>query len=94
MLKKVVKEVRDHFTQYLKRVKLGEEIVITERGRPVALIRQIPEGTSLQERLELGSIKGLIRLPQKTKNIPFHKKIKLTGKSLTDIVLEERETGW
>jgi len=94
VLKKGVKEVRDHFTEYLKRIRRGEEIVITERGKPVALLRPIPERNSLQERLELGSIKGLIRLPQKTKNIPFHKKIKLTGKSLTDIVLEERETGW
>lgn len=94
MTKKGVKEIRDHFTRYLKRVKLGEEIVVTERGKPIALLRPIPEGTSLQEKLELGAMKGLIRLPQKDENIPLHKKIRLKGKSLTDIILEERETEW
>lgn len=94
MLKKGVKEVRDHFTRYLKRVKMGEEIVVTERGKPVALLRPIPEGPGLQEKLESAAMKGLIRLPQKDENISLHKKIRLKGKSLTDIILEERELGW
>jgi len=94
MLKKGVKEVRDHFTRYLKRVKQGEEIVVTERGKPVALLAPIPEVTGFQEKLELAAKKGLIRLPQKAGKVPIHKKIKLLGKSLTEIILEERETGW
>ncbi len=94
MLKKGVKEVRDNFTQYLKRIKKGDEIIVTERGRPVAILRPVPSGTGLQERLELAAMKGLIRLPLKAGNIPTHKKIKLKGKSLTDLILKERETGW
>ncbi len=94
MIKKGVKEVRDHFTRYLKRVKQGEEIVVTERGKPVALLTPIPEVTGFREKLELAARKGLIRLPQKEGNIPVHKKIRLQGKSLTEILLEEREAGW
>lgn len=94
MIKKGIKEVRDHFTMYLRQVKKGEEVMVTERGRPVALIRSIPEGAGLKERLELASIKGLIRLPKVDENIPVHKKVNLRGKSLTEIILEEREIGW
>ncbi|KKO20757.1 MAG: type II toxin-antitoxin system prevent-host-death family antitoxin [Candidatus Brocadia sp.] len=94
MLKKGVKEIRDNFTRYLKRVKQGEEIVVTERDKPVALLAPIPEVTSFQEKLELAARKSLIRLPQKEGKIPIHKKIKLFGKSLTEIVLEKREKGW
>lgn len=50
MLKKGVKEIRDHFTRYLKRVKQDEEIVVTERGKPVALLVPIPEATGFQEK--------------------------------------------
>lgn len=60
----------------------------------MALLKPIFNGGSLQERLEQASIKGLIRLPQKDENIPLHRKIQLKGKSLTDIILEEREMGW
>ncbi|MDO8141560.1 MAG: type II toxin-antitoxin system prevent-host-death family antitoxin [Candidatus Brocadiales bacterium] len=94
MVKKGIKEIRDNFTQYLKRVKRGEEIVVTERGKPVALLKPIPEGEGVQEKLESAAMKGLVRLPQREGNIPAHKKIKLTGKSLTEVILEGRETGW
>lgn len=91
MLKKGVKEIRDHFTRYLKRVKQDEEIVVTERGKPVALLVPIPEATGFQEKWELAAMKGIIRLPQKEGKIPIYKKIKLPGKSLTEIVLEDKE---
>lgn len=48
----------------------------------------------LEKRLELASIKGLIRLPLKDEKVPPFKKIALTGKSLTEIILDEREKEW
>jgi prevent-host-death family protein len=36
-----VRELRNHYTRLLTRVRAGEEIVITQRGEPVA--RLIPE---------------------------------------------------
>lgn len=91
MLERGVKEIRDHFTQYLKKVSAGEEVVVTERGKPVALLKPLPKGLNMQERLEMASIKGLIRLPKKKGGIPERRKIKLTGKPITNIILEERK---
>lgn len=91
MLARGIKEVRDHFTQYIRRVSEGEEVVVTERGRPVALLKPIPMGLTIDERLEIASLKGLIRLPQKKGSLPAHPKIELTGRLVTEIILEERE---
>jgi len=31
-----VRELRDHLSRYLERVKAGEELIVTEHGRPIA----------------------------------------------------------
>jgi prevent-host-death family protein len=50
-----VRELRDHLSAYLDDVKAGGELVVTERGRPVA--RLIPaEGGSALERLVAAGI--------------------------------------
>ena len=33
-----IRELKNHLSQYLKRVRTGERVVVTERGRPVAII--------------------------------------------------------
>lgn len=35
-----IKELKNRLTQYLRQTKKGEEVVITERGKPIAVIRQ------------------------------------------------------
>ena len=46
-----VRELKARLSQYLKRVGRGERIVVTERGRPVAVIGPAG-GSALTERLE------------------------------------------
>ena len=33
-----VKEFKNRLTQYLRRTKQGEDVIVTERGNPIALI--------------------------------------------------------
>ncbi|MGI8926052.1 MAG: type II toxin-antitoxin system Phd/YefM family antitoxin [Tepidiformaceae bacterium] len=42
-----VREFKAHLSEYLRRVKAGEVVVITDRGRPVG--RLIPEATGASE---------------------------------------------
>jgi prevent-host-death family protein len=46
-----VRELRQHATRYLSRVKAGETVEVTERGRLVALLVPPSPGTSARERL-------------------------------------------
>lgn len=47
-----VRELRQNLSRYLERVKAGEGLVVTERGREVA--RLIPSGASADRYAELG----------------------------------------
>jgi prevent-host-death family protein len=46
-----IRELRQHASKYLKLVKQGESIEITERGEPIAMISPIPKKESVLERL-------------------------------------------
>jgi len=87
-----VKELKNRLTQYLKRTKKGEEVLITERGKPIAVIRP-SEGNlparSLEAKLTELAGEGRIRLPRKKflARVPI---IKISGPSISTTVLEER----
>jgi len=36
-----VKELKNRLTHYLRRTKAGEEVIVTERGKPIALLQPI-----------------------------------------------------
>jgi prevent-host-death family protein len=46
-----VRELNQHTSRYLARVKAGETIEVTEHGLPVAMMIPIQSGVSLLERL-------------------------------------------
>ncbi|MBI3582738.1 MAG: type II toxin-antitoxin system prevent-host-death family antitoxin [Nitrospinae bacterium] len=101
MVKAGIKEIRDRFTYYLKLVKKGEEIIIEKHGEPLAVLKPLKEkeDMSIEEKLERLQDRKMIQLPKKSGHLSPHWE-KLAqyetgeGKSLTDIVLEEREKGW
>jgi prevent-host-death family protein len=51
-----VRELRQNLSRYLERVKAGEGLIVTERGREVA--RLIPSGASADRYVELGQRLG------------------------------------
>lgn len=55
-----VRELKDRLSQYLKRVKAGERLVVTERGAPIAIITPPPK-LPADERIEAMLRKGLAR---------------------------------
>ena len=60
-----VRDLRDHLSAYLERVKAGEMITVTEHGRPVArLVRDEPLSPHLLEMVAQG------RLTPATKPFP------------------------
>jgi prevent-host-death family protein len=57
-----VRQLRDHLSRYLEQVAGGSEVVVTDRGRPVARI--VPAGETPLDRL-VGA--GLVRAPLRPK---------------------------
>jgi prevent-host-death family protein len=83
-----VRELKDRLSHYLRAVKAGDTIVITERGRPVG--RLIPQAQSLEERLAELEQAGLIRWSGK-KLSPMKPLAKMRGKkTIAEMIVEER----
>ena len=46
-----VRELRQNLSKYLRRVAAGEQLEVTERGKPVAILGPLPEATTAIGRL-------------------------------------------
>lgn len=58
-----VSELKASLSKYLARVKAGEEVVVTERGRPVAKLVPLPPGPDVEvERMRRLERQGLVRI--------------------------------
>ncbi len=51
-----VRELRQRASELLRLVEQGETIEVTDRGRPVALLTPVPEGTALDRMRAAGEI--------------------------------------
>ena len=51
-----VRELRQRASELLRRVEEGETIEVTDRGRPVAVLSPVPEGSPLEQLRALGEI--------------------------------------
>ena len=83
-----VKELRDKFTKYLRLVKAGEEIIVTDRGRPVAVLSPLREGIPLEEKIEELARRGLVRPPKGRPQLP--PPVKIEGRPISHLIVEER----
>ena len=91
MIRAGVKDVKNNLSRLLAQVKAGDEILITERGKPIARI--VKENNNEKSiRATLGPLiqKGLIALPsrriQKNNLVP----IETSGKPASEMVIEDR----
>ncbi len=86
-----IKEIKNNLSRYLAKVKSGEEILITERGKPVARIIKENEGNR-STRAALSSLiqKGLITLPAQSLPRDNPLPIKVSGKPASEMVIEDR----
>jgi prevent-host-death family protein len=51
-----IRELRQKASEYLRRVEGGETIEVTDRGRPIALLTPIPNGTPLERMRAVGDV--------------------------------------
>jgi prevent-host-death family protein len=58
MLSVGVRELRQRASELLRRVGQGETIEITDRGRPVAMLAPLPEGTPLERMRAAGEVES------------------------------------
>jgi len=83
-----VRELKNHLSKYLKRIKEGEWLTVTERGRPIALISP-PTHIQPDRYTEELILKGLARWgggkPKGSRRPP-----RIKGQSVAQAVIEDR----
>jgi prevent-host-death family protein len=91
-----VSKLKASLSEYLRSVKAGEEVLVTERGRPIAKLTPATSSDRLPDQLIEMEKQGLIKigsgkLPKGFWDLPRPKDPKgLVVKA----VLREREEGW
>jgi prevent-host-death family protein len=84
-----IRELKANLSSYLRRVKDGEALLITERGKPIGRICPIEQ--SLQEQLDEG-VRANRWAWKGKKWQPAPPRVKLRGNTpVSDLLLEDRE---
>ena len=79
-----IRELRDQLSKYLKKVRGGEELVITDRGRAVARVVPLVEERPIDRLVA----EGLVTPAQSRRSRPL-KRIETEG-SVSDLVADQR----
>lgn len=86
------REFKNRMGQYLKAVRRGQSLVITDRGEPVAKVvppdQDKPEQPTLRKRLEELEAQGLIRLAKRP--LGKFRAVPSRGKSASEMIIEDR----
>lgn len=89
-----VKELKNRLTYYLGLAKGGDNVIVTDRGKPIAILHNldtVEKEASLEEKLASLAKQGKIRLPLKKGKLP--KSISrplIKGKPLSETIIEDR----
>jgi prevent-host-death family protein len=91
MVEAGVREVKDRLSEYLRKVKAGEEVVITEHGRPVAKLSRVAAAPVRPAWLERMIARGEI-IPG-TGGMPRGSNIRMRGEgpTISDIIIQHRQ---
>jgi len=86
-----LREANQRFSKAIKAVKEGEEVVLTERGKPIAIIKPLAEkGEEDRVILRLRAA-GLLRAASKPKPMPSWVPRTPKGAPLSQTIREDRD---
>lgn len=90
-MKKIgLREANLHFSKFMKQVRNGEEIIVTERGIPIATIKPIIKKDNILSKLKALEQRGILK-PATKGNISNNVPLAIKGKPVSGIIIEYRE---
>ena len=85
-----LREANQHFSKAMKAVRSGKEVVLTERGQPIAVIKPIKEAPEPETALKRMADEHLITLPTRKGPLPRFEPVPLSGKPLSQTIIDDR----
>jgi prevent-host-death family protein len=87
-----IRELKSNLSMYLKRIKQGQTLIITEHGKPIARI--VPEGPSIEERLQGLEYSGVLIQAGGTLPVIQPVTAPIGQKLISDLVSEGRDVDY
>jgi prevent-host-death family protein len=90
-----LREANQRFSKAIKAVRAGKEVVLTERGRAIAVITPIKPETDQETSLRRLVDDGLIARATRKGRMPAPRwrPLKVKGKPLSQTIIDDREEG-
>ena len=88
-----LREANQRFSKAIKAVRAGKDVVLTDRGRPIAVIKRLREDRTQEAALQAMVDEGLIS-PASLKGPmppPEWRPVKVKGKLLSQTIIDDRE---
>jgi len=86
-----LREANQHFSRLVRAVKAGREVVLTERGKPIAVVRPLEADDPDEAWLSKLEAMGILRRATKRGPMPLHKPLRIKGVPITKTLREERD---
>ena len=88
-----LREANQQFSRAIRAVRAGREVILTERGHPVAVIKPIKSDDAQDATLRAMADEGFVTLAARRGPMPTPgwRPIKVKGRPLSDTIIEDRE---
>ena len=88
-----LREANHQFSKVIKAVKAGKEVVLTERGKPIAVIKSLEAKEDQEAIIRRLEAEGILRpaLKRGPMPAPTWKPVRIKGKPLSQTISEERD---
>lgn len=92
-----ISQLKARLSEYLEAVRAGEEVIVTDRGRPVARIAPVSGPEDSESRLQMLIRTGQARPPDQAGGLDLEMlralRPRVPGARLTEAIIEERREG-
>lgn len=88
-----LREANQQFSKAIKAVKAGREVILTERGKAIAVIKPLPQPKTVEATIRRLEAEGILRRgPKSGKPMPvWRSPVRIKGKPISETISEERD---
>ena len=87
-----LREANQKFSKAIKAVKAGKEVILTERGKAIAVIKPLKRAKDVDAVIRRLEAEGILRPALKRGRMPvWRSPVRIKGKPLSETIREERD---
>jgi antitoxin (DNA-binding transcriptional repressor) of toxin-antitoxin stability system len=88
-----LREANQSFSKAIKAVRAGKDVILTEHGKPIAVIKRLEQEKSVDAALRPLEAEGVLRRgPKSGKPMPIWRyPVRIKGKLISDTISEGRD---